>query len=166
MKILLTALMFAGTLVSAKSTTPATKPQTAPMSAQEKKNLDTVLNWWRDVLYAGHYDLAPKYQAADYIQHNPNANTGRDGFIVFFKALNRPQVNPIPKQLPAAQMPVVMGARGDYVWLIFEHEDKDPRNPANTYHYNSFDVLRIENGKVQEHWASAQKMAGPSQLKR
>jgi predicted SnoaL-like aldol condensation-catalyzing enzyme len=160
MKILPTTLIFACAIGSAESINPATKPQTAPMSAQEKKNLDMVLNWWRDVIYAGHYDLAPKYQAVDYIQHNPNANTGRDGFIAFFKALNRPQVNPVPKQLPADQMPVVMGARGDYVWLIFEHEDKDPRNPANTYHYNSFDVLRVENGKVQEHWDSAQKVKG------
>ena len=160
MKILPTALIFACALAPAESINPTTKPQTAPMSAQEKKNLDMVLNWWRDVLYAGHYDLAPKYQAADYIQHNPNASTGRDGFIAFFKALSRPQVNPIPKQLPTDQMPVVMGARGDYVWLIFEHEDKDPRNPANTYHYNSFDVLRVQNGKVQEHWDSAQKVKG------
>ena len=160
MKILPAALIFACALAPAESINPATKPQTAPMSAQEKKNLDMVLNWWRDVLYAGHYDLAPKYQAADYIQHNPNASTGRDGFIAFFKALSRPQVNPIPKQLPTDQMPVVMGARGDYVWLIFEHEDKDPRNPANTYHYNSFDVLRVQNGKVQEHWDSAQKIKG------
>src|SRR6201997_4224958 len=126
MQILPTALIFACALGSAESINPATKPQTAPMSAQEKKNLDIVLSWWRDVLYAGHYDLAPKYQAADYIQHNPNANTGRDGFIAFFKALNRPQVNPIPSQLPAGQTPVLMGARGDYVWLVFEHEDKDP----------------------------------------
>src|SRR5215831_17203268 len=165
MKILPTALIFACALGSAESINPATKPQTAPMSALEKKNLDMVLNWWRDVLYSGHYDLAPKYQAADYIQHNPNANTGRDGFIAFFKALNRPQVDPIPKQLPVDQMPVVMGARGDYVWLIFEHEDKDPRNPANTYHYNSFDVLRIQNGKVQEHWDSAQKVKGSGTVK-
>jgi predicted SnoaL-like aldol condensation-catalyzing enzyme len=160
MKILSATLIFACALAHAESINPATKPQTAPMSAQEKKNLDLVLSWWRDVLYAGHYDLSPKYQAPDYIQHNPNANTGRDGFIAFFKSLNRPQVNPIPKHLPADQMPVVMGARGDYVWLIFEHEDKDPRNPANTYHYNSFDVLRIQNGKVQEHWDSAQKVRG------
>ena len=67
--------------------------------------------------------------------------------------------------MPADQLPVVSGAKGDFVWLIFEHEDKDPRNPANTYHYNSFDVLRIENGKVQEHWDSAQKMAGSGTVK-
>jgi len=67
--------------------------------------------------------------------------------------------------MPADRMPVVSGAKGDFVWLVFEHEDKDPRNPASTYHYNSFDVLRLENGKVQEHWDSAQKMAGTGTVK-
>jgi predicted SnoaL-like aldol condensation-catalyzing enzyme len=59
-----------------------------------------------------------------------------------------------------ASQPVVRGAKGDYVWLIFETESKDPRDPSKTYHSNSFDVLRIQNGKVQEHWDSAQKMPG------
>ena len=43
MKILPTALIFAWALVQAESINPAPKPQTAPMSAQEKKNLDKVL---------------------------------------------------------------------------------------------------------------------------
>jgi len=153
--ILLLAFAFRA---AAESINPPTKPQIAPMTAQEKKNLDMVMNWWREVLYAGHFEVAPKYQAEDYIQHNPNANTGRAGFVEFFTKLGRKPINPIPKAMPADQMPVVSGAKGDFVWLIFEHEAKDPRNPANTYHYNSFDVLRIENGKVQEHWDSAQKM--------
>ena len=146
--------------LAAESINPPTRPQTAPMTAQEKKNLEMVMTWWREVLYAGHFELAPKYQAENYIQHNPNVNTGRAGFIEFFTKLGRKPMNPIPKAMPADQLPVVSGAKGDFVWLIFEHEDKDPRNPANTYHYNSFDVLRIENGKVQEHWDSAQKNAG------
>jgi predicted SnoaL-like aldol condensation-catalyzing enzyme len=151
--------------LSAESINPPTKPQMAPMTGQEKKNLDMVMTWWREVLYAGHFELAPKYQAEDYIQHNPNVNTGRAGFIDFFTKLGRKPMNPIPKTMPADQLPVVQGAKGDFVWLIFEHEDKDPRNPANTYHYNSFDVLRIENGKVQEHWDSAQKMGGSGAVK-
>ena len=52
---------------------------------------------------------------------------------------------------------MVQGAKGDYVWLIWETEQKDPRDPSKTYHANSFDVLRIQNGKVQEHWDSALK---------
>jgi predicted SnoaL-like aldol condensation-catalyzing enzyme len=143
--------------ISAESINPPTMPQTAPMTAQEKKNLDMVLNWWREVIYAGHLELAPKYQAEDYIQHNPNVPTGRAGFAEFFSKFSKPK-NPIPAKME--NPPVVMGAKGDFVWLIFESEQKDPRAAANTYHSNSFDVLRVQNGKVQEHWDSAQKMPG------
>jgi len=148
-------------VLPAESINPPTNPQTAPMTAQAKKNLDTVLTWWRECIEGGHMELTSKYQADDYIQHNPNANTGREGFIAFFSKFRKPQ-NPIPAKLQ--NPPVVVGARGDYVWLIFEHEDKDPRDPSKTYHYNSFDVLRIQNGKVQEHWDSAQKNKGSGQV--
>jgi predicted SnoaL-like aldol condensation-catalyzing enzyme len=155
------ALTLAAALLPAESINPPTNPQTAPMNAQEKKNLDLVLTWWREVIDAGHVELAPKYQAEDYIQHNPGINTGRAAFVAFFSKIRQPK-NPIPAKL--SDPPVVTGARGDYVWLIFEHESKDPRDPAKTYHYNSFDVLRIQNGKVQEHWDSAQKMPGSGKI--
>jgi predicted SnoaL-like aldol condensation-catalyzing enzyme len=150
------ALSAAGAL-SAESINPPTMPQTAPMNKQEKKNLDMVLDWWRVVIQGGHLDQTSKYQAEDYIQHNPNVNTGRAGFVEFFSKFSKPK-NPIPDKL--ANPPVVEGAKGDYVWLIWETESKDPRDPSKTYHSNSFDVLRIQNGKVQEHWDSAMKMPG------
>jgi len=140
-------------VLPAESINPPTTPQTAPMTAQEKKNLDLVMTWWREVLESAHVELAPKYQAENYIQHNPNVSTGRDAFVKFFGA--RPAVNPIPAKL--VNPPVVVGAKGDFVWLIRETESKDPRNPANTYHFNTFDVLRLENGKIQEHWDSSQR---------
>jgi predicted SnoaL-like aldol condensation-catalyzing enzyme len=133
------------------------------MNAQEKKNLDMVMTWWREVLYAGHVDLTSKYQAETYIQHNPNINTGRAAFIEVFG--KRKPIDPIPAAMPKERMPVVMGAKGDYVWLIFEQETKDPRDASKTYHSNSFDVLRLENGKVQEHWDSAQKNPGSGNVK-
>jgi predicted SnoaL-like aldol condensation-catalyzing enzyme len=143
--------------VLAESINPPTTPQTAPMNGQEKKNLDMVLTWWREVIDGGHMELAPKYQAEDYIQHNPNVNTGRAGFVEFISKFSKPK-NPIPDKM--TNPPVVKGAKGDFVWLINETERKDPRDPAKTYHSNSFEVLRIQNGKVQEHWDSAQKMPG------
>jgi hypothetical protein len=77
---LVVVALFASALpLTAESLNPPTKPQTAPMTAQEKENLDMVMTWWREVLYAGHLERAPKYQAENYIQHNPNADTGRDG---------------------------------------------------------------------------------------
>lgn len=155
------AMATAGAL-SAESINPPTTPQTAPMNKQEKKNLDMVLEWWRVVIQGGHLDQTSKYQAEDYIQHNPNVNTGRAGFVEFFSKFSKPK-DPIPDKL--TNPPVVMGAKGDYVWLIWETESKDPRDPSKTYHSNSFDVLRIQNGKVQEHWDSAMKMRGSGDVK-
>ncbi len=145
----------------AESINPPTTPQTAPMNKQEKKNLDMVLEWWRVVIQNRQMDQTAKYQAEDYIQHNPNVNTSRAGFVEFFSKLPKPNIAD-PSKL--ASQPVVKGAKGDYVWLIWETEQKDPRDPSKTYHANSFDVLRIQNGKVQEHWDSAQKFPGSGNI--
>jgi predicted SnoaL-like aldol condensation-catalyzing enzyme len=144
-----------------ESINPATMPQTAPMTKQEKANLDKALDWWRIVIQSRHVDQADKYQAEDYIQHNPNINTGREEFKKMFG--RREPVNPIPDKM--ANPPVVVGAKGDYVWLIWEREQKDPRNPDNTYHFNTFDVIRFQNGKIQEHWDSAMKNPGSGDVK-
>lgn len=162
-KTLFTAMLALAAVgaLSAESINPPTVPQTAPMNKQEKKNLDMVLEWWRIVIQGGHLDQTGKYQAVDYIQHNPNVNTGRAGFVAFFSKFSKPK-DPIPDKL--ANPPVAMGAKGDYVWLIWETEQKDPRDPSKTYHSNSFDVLRIQNGKVQEHWDSAMKMPGSGKV--
>jgi predicted SnoaL-like aldol condensation-catalyzing enzyme len=143
--------------VSAESINPPTTPQTAPMNAKESKNLDMVLNWWREVLRARHAELAEKYQAEDYIQHDPNVPTGRAAFAKFFSSFG-PPINPIPATLSPS--PVVKGAKGDFVWLIFEHENKDPRDPSKTYRFDTFEILRIQHGKVQEHWDSEKKRPG------
>jgi predicted SnoaL-like aldol condensation-catalyzing enzyme len=146
-----------GHTLLADSINPPTTPQTAPMNAKESKNLDMVLNWWREVLRARHAELAEKYQAEDYIQHDPNVPTGRAAFIKFFSSFG-PPINPIPATLVPA--PVVKGAKGDFVWLIFEHQAKDPRDPSKTHHFDSFEIIRIQNGKVQEHWDSEKKRPG------
>ena len=144
-------------LATVAALTGAVAAQRPTLTAQEQKNLKIVLDWWREVLQAHHLELAPKYQAADYIQHNPNIPTGRDAFVQFFGQRGQP-VNPIPDVL--ANPPVVQFAKGDYVGLIWEREGKDPADPSKTYKYNTFDLLRIQNGKVQEHWDYALKAKG------
>jgi predicted SnoaL-like aldol condensation-catalyzing enzyme len=142
--------------VSAEPINPATTPRTAPMNAAETKNLNMVLNWWREVLRARHVELADKYQAEDYIQHDPNVPTGRAAFLKFVGGFGPP--HPIPATLSPA--PVVRGAKGDFVWLIFEHEAKDPRDPSKTFRFDTFEIIRIQNGKVQEHWDCEKKRPG------
>jgi predicted SnoaL-like aldol condensation-catalyzing enzyme len=153
----LSALALGSFTLLAESINPPTTQQTAPMNAKESKNLDMVLNWWREVLRARHAELAEKYQAEDYIQHDPNVPTGRAAFVKFFSSFG-PPINPIPATLTPA--PVVKGAKGDFVWLIFEHPGKDPRDPSKTYRFDTFEIIRIQNGKVQEHWDSEKKRPG------
>src|SRR5580658_6412402 len=141
---------------SGSSINPLTTFQTAPMNVSEQQNLNMVLQLWREVIQAHHTELAEKYLAEDYIQHNPNVPTGRAAFLKVFSTV--PPTNPIPEKL--TRPPVVEGARGDFVWLVFEDEAKDPHDPSKTYHYDSFDLLRIQNGQVQEHWDSEKRVSG------
>lgn len=126
--------------------------QATTTTAQEQANLALVLDWWREVLQAGHLELAPKYMADDYIQHNPNISTGRDAFVKVFSGRPPRDIQPV-----LASPPVVKFAKGDYVALVWEREGKDPVDPTKTYKYNFFDVVRVQNGKVQEHWDSVDK---------
>jgi predicted SnoaL-like aldol condensation-catalyzing enzyme len=132
--------------------------QSSSMTPQEQANLKFVLDWWREVLEGRHLDLAPRYQAANYIQHNINVPTGRDGFVKFFSARGQGPVNPIPTKL--ANPPAVQFAKGDFVVLIWEREGKDPADASKTYKYNTYDLLRMQDGKVQEHWDYALKAKG------
>jgi predicted SnoaL-like aldol condensation-catalyzing enzyme len=131
--------------------------QSNAMTTQERSNLQLVLDWWRECLEGRHLELTSQYQSDDYIQHNINVPTGRAGFVSFFERLG-PPVNPIPERL--ASPPVVQFAKGDFVLLVWEREGKDPADESQTYKYNTYDLLRIENGKVQEHWDYALKRPG------
>jgi predicted SnoaL-like aldol condensation-catalyzing enzyme len=169
MKVVVSKPLFAvlsalivSSIALAASINPPTTPQTSPaMNDKEKANLKHVLDWWREVIEGGHMDLTANYQAEDYIQHNPNVPTGRAAFVTFFQNVVgvKPQ-NPIPTTLKRA--PVVAGAKGDFVFLVFEQEQKHPTDASATYHSNSFEILRLENGKVQEHWDSAKRAPLPA----
>jgi predicted SnoaL-like aldol condensation-catalyzing enzyme len=48
--------------------------------------------------------------------------------------------------------------------MMFDREAKDPADPSKTYKYNSFDMVRVDKGMIQEHWDAARK-APPQQGK-
>lgn len=120
---------------------------------QEDANLKLVLDWQREVVAFGHIELASKYMAADYIEHNPNVpNPGMAGFVAFH---GRMPAKPIQATLP--KQPVKAFAKGDYVVMVWEHDDED--STGKKFQYNSYDVLRVENGKIKEHWDDKPKAA-------
>jgi predicted SnoaL-like aldol condensation-catalyzing enzyme len=121
-----------------------------PTLARHKR---LVYDFWREVLEAGHLDLAEKYLTERYIQHNPSVPTGRKGFVEFFAKLRQP----IPIE-PRVKTPIVaIVAEGDLVVISFVRELPEPGNPSKKYTSTSFDMFRIENNRIVEHWDSALK---------
>lgn len=139
---------------------PQTITRPVPMTARERANLQLVLDWWREVIEAGHLERVPHFQAQTYIQHNPNINTGRAGFLDAFSRDNTP-INPIPRRLK--NPPPLAGARGEYVWILWErHRAASGTRPA--YYQNRFELLRVRDGLVQEHWDADRKEPGSGSI--
>ena len=130
---------------------------TGKLSSQEKKNQDIATTEMKDMLQYGHLELADKVMAPDYIQHNPNVPQGRDGFKAFMSRNPNRKVEPIQQEWK--NKPALILTSGNLVFFMQEREGKDPADPSKTYKYNTFDLLRVENGMMQEHWDAARKAA-------
>jgi len=116
-------------------------------------NKRLIYDFWREVFEAAHMDLAEKYMAEGYIQHNPNVPTGRAPFIEFFSKVKKPK--PIEPRVGAPLVSIT--AEGNLVVLAFARENPDPKDPGKKYTTTWFDMFRIEDGKIAEHWDPAQK---------
>lgn len=116
-------------------------------------NKRLVYDFWREVFEGGHMEFAEKYMAESYIQHNPNVATGRAPFIEFFSKFRKPKAIE-----PRILQPLVsITAERDLVTLSFAREYVDPKDPSRKYTTTWFDMFRIENGKIAEHWDPALK---------
>jgi predicted SnoaL-like aldol condensation-catalyzing enzyme len=112
------------------------------------ENKRLVYDMWRIVLDAQQVEEAPNYLAPGYIQHNPLANTGLDGFMAFFRPIARPR--PVA---PAVANFIDLVAEGDLVVLatLVTYLDSSGRPYTTTW----FDMWRVENGLLAEHWDNA-----------
>jgi len=122
-------------------------------------NKRLVFDLWRHIPEAGREELAPLYMDPIYIQHNPNAATGRAGAVEYFK--QRPDTS-IDSTL---EDPLVASvAEGDLVVQVLQEERPHPNKPGEIYYVPWFDMFRIENGLVMEHWDTASKGELPAAM--
>lgn len=94
---------------------------------------------------------AERLMTPSYIQHNPNIASGREAIIEFTQteAAQRARENMVPAGEP------FLVAEGDYVVMMLPRRVPHPHKPGETYMSYWFDMWRLENGLIAEHWDGA-----------
>jgi predicted SnoaL-like aldol condensation-catalyzing enzyme len=140
---------FAQTPVSANPDQAALLASSDPKLADNKR---LVYDFWREVFESGQVASVGKYVAESYIQHNPNVPDGRAALVGFISR-RYPEPQPVADRVKAPL--VSIAAERDLVILSFVREYPDPKDASRKYTTTWFDMFRIENGQIVEHWDSA-----------
>jgi predicted SnoaL-like aldol condensation-catalyzing enzyme len=111
----------------------------------------------RQILDARREEIADLYFAEDYIQHNPNAATGREGFKAYFSTRED-----LPIEASIRAPLVAMVAEGDLVVQAIRLEHPHPSREGAIYTTTWFDMFRVADGRLAEHWDPAAKPMPPA----
>lgn len=132
-----------------------TTDQAAQLASSDPKiaaNKRLVYDFWREVFESGQVSSVEKYVAEGYIQHNPNVPNGRAALVGFISSRHA-SPKPVEDRIKAPLVSIT--AERDLVTLSFVREYPDPKDASKKYNTTWFDMFRIENGKIVEHWDSA-----------
>jgi len=111
-------------------------------------NKRLVYDMWRTLVDARDVNAAKKYLDKGYIQHNPIADTGLDGALAYFSSLGDPLKIPDRVQRPI----VAIVAERDLVAYAWVDEQENPNAKGQKYTTTWFDMYRIKDGIITEHW--------------
>lgn len=107
---------------------------------QEAANKEAVLAFYEKGLNQKDADAALKYVGDRYVQHNPNAADGPEGFRKFVAFLR--------DKYPQSKSEIKrVFTDGDYV-ILHVHAVREPGSRGNAI----IDIFRLEKGKIVEHW--------------
>ncbi|UPT90539.1 nuclear transport factor 2 family protein [Bradyrhizobium barranii subsp. apii] len=109
-------------------------------SAQEEANRAAVLAFYEKGLNQKDADAALAYVGDRYVQHNPNAPDGPDGFRKFIGFLR--------EKFPNSHSEIKRSfVDGDFV-ILHVHSVREPGSRGRAI----VDIFKLENGKIVEHW--------------
>ena len=111
-----------------------------PAYADADTNKKVVIDFYEKGLNQKDFEAAAKHFGPRYIQHNPNAPDGIEGFKAFIAM--RKEKSPNAK----SEIKRVF-AEGDYV-ILHVHSVREPGERGVAI----VDIFRLENGKIVEHW--------------
>jgi len=111
-----------------------------PVLADAETNKQAVLEFYDKALNQKDFEAAAKHFGPRYIQHNPGAPDGIEGFKAFI-AMRK-------EKFPHAQSEIKrVFADGDHV-ILHVHAIREPGERGVAV----VDIFRLENGKIVEHW--------------
>jgi predicted SnoaL-like aldol condensation-catalyzing enzyme len=116
----------------------------------QEKNKALVLDAFDTLFNKRDYAAAEKYWSPDYIQHSAHIEPGRDGLFNLIR--NAPDTLRYEHQLIIAE--------GDYV-ILHGRFSGNGRPVA----WIAADIVRIENGRLAEHWDVLQDEATKAESK-
>jgi predicted SnoaL-like aldol condensation-catalyzing enzyme len=118
----------------------AAVPAHAAETAQEEANKKIVLDFYEKALNQKDFAAASQHLGQRYVQHNPNAADGPEGFRKFIEFLR--------EKYPQSHSEIKRAfADGDYV-ILHVHAVREPGQRGSAI----VDIFRLENQKVVEHW--------------
>ena len=109
-------------------------------AADLEANKKIVVDFYEKGLNQKDYDAAAKYFGPRYVQHNPGAANGPEGFkrlVGFLKEKFPTSRNEIKRVI----------AEGDLV-VLHVHSKRSPDDRGRAI----VDIFKVENGKIVEHW--------------
>ena len=113
-------------------------------AADLEANKKAVLAFYEAGLNKKDFEAAAKFFGPKYIQHNPGAQDGIEGFKGF--------VNFLREKFPNSHSEIKKAfADGDYV-ILHVHAVREPGTRGRAI----VDIFRLENGKIVEHLDVAQ----------
>ncbi|MGY4230888.1 putative SnoaL-like aldol condensation-catalyzing enzyme [Bradyrhizobium sp. USDA 4503] len=116
----------------------------AASEAQQEANRKAVLAFYEKGLNQKDADAALAYVGNRYVQHNPGAADGPEGFRKFIGFLR--------EKFPNSHSEIKRSfVDGDYV-ILHVHAVRDPGTRGNAI----IDIFKLEDGKIVEHWDVAQ----------
>jgi predicted SnoaL-like aldol condensation-catalyzing enzyme len=117
-----------------------TIPSVCAADAKEEANKKLVVEFYDKAINQKDFEAASRYFGNRYVQHNPNAPDGIEGFKTFLGFLR--------EKFPQAKSEIKrVFAEGDYV-ILHVHAVRNPGERGSAI----VDIFKLEDGKIVEHW--------------
>ena len=116
------------------------------MKADLEANKQNAVSFYKTAYLGNPRKAVEQYVGEEYIQHNPIARNGKEGFIEYFEQMT--------KEYPEKSIDFVRAVAEGELVALHTHQIWPEGDEYVTMDFFRFD----DNGKIVEHWDSIQKI--------